>query len=125
MKFRIVEEYSPNEVELLYYDSLDITIYGEMIDTDYYNPPEWEEFKETVDYTLEKRQTEVVDALMDIVHEKDEKGKELVDAELEKYITGNYDEFLNKYYNDVLDYFEEEATEKAQKLYQNEYDYRG
>lgn len=101
---------------ILEYKNLPITIYGEKIDSDYYQPPHYDTKERIVDYDFEIDKEEVVDILADMV--TDEELPEILDdKEIYSYISEHFDNIFNKHKEEVLNYLESKAIEAAEKYY--------
>lgn len=119
--FKLLESLNKSQAEYLYYDDLEITLYGKLISGTYYQPPEYEEHQEVVDYDYRTTVDEVVSALCLIVSEQEEHTESMSDKELQQYVEDNYDDLLDKYYQLVLNDFRDDAEEQAQRYYQKQY----
>lgn len=101
---------------ILEYKNLPITIYGEKIDSDYYQPPHYDTKERIVDYDFEIDKEEVVDILADMITDE-ELPETLDDKEIYSYISEHFDNIFNKHKEEVLNYLESKAIEAAEKYY--------
>lgn len=101
---------------ILKYKNLPITIYGEEIDSDYYQPPHYETKERIVDYDFEIDKEKVVDILADMITDE-ELPEVLDDKEIYSYISEHFDNIFNKHKEEVLNYLESKAIEAAEKYY--------
>lgn len=101
---------------ILEYKNLPITIYGEKIDSDYYQPPHYDTKERIVDYDFEIDKEKVVDILADMITDE-ELPETLDDKEIYSYISEHFDNIFNKHKEEVLNYLESKAIEAAEKYY--------
>lgn len=101
---------------ILEYKNLPITIYGEEIDSDYYQPPHYDTNERIVDYDFEIDKEEVVEILADLI--PDEELPEVsTDREVYTFISEHFNDIFNKHKEEVLNYLEDKAIEAAEKYY--------
>ena len=120
------ESTSEDKQVALEYDNLDITIQEQTYSGDYENPPEYDEFEMTVDYTFYAPKDDVIEELCQLVtddasDEEYEAHGDDWDNYVEKIVLNNFDSLVNKYMKKLLDRFEDEARAEAEEDYNYEY----
>ena len=114
----IGESLTMNDTVELYYDDIEVS--------GYYGPIDWEtgypekEYNETVSwvYTVDRD-----DIFVDLEEFIAEESPELSDGQLEMIVSENFDELVDKYYQQLLDKYRRYAEEEANEKY--EYDEYG
>lgn len=113
------EAAQPSEKVELDYDALTITLCGNQRDVD-----DWDEVEHTDSYTYEVDKDDVATTIWEnFITEEDVAdvpgGLEALedDAAWEKFLETHFDTLFEKYYNKLLDYYEEYATEDFQDNY--------
>ena len=118
-KKSIIKEAKEETIELEYKD-LPIEIQSDY-STDYYRGPQWSSKNIHVDYTHEVPKNYILDAIVDEVademYDKYPDKNEFSDVEIKKYFEDNFDTLFDKYKDTILDYFKEDAIEKAEIEY--------
>lgn len=113
------ESLSMNDTVELYYDDIEVS--------GYYGPTDWEtgypekEYNETVSwvYTVDRD-----DIFVDLEEFIAEESPELSDGQLEMIVSENFDELVDKYYQQLLDKYRKYAEEEANEKYEyDEYDH--
>ena len=119
------EGYNPSEEVELYYDDLTITVYGTRRDAD-----DWDEYEHSGEYTYSVRKGNVADTIWEnFITEEDVAdvpgGLETLEDNYEwfKFLETHFDTLFDKYYNDILKYYEEDAAEEFQDNYEADDDY--
>ena len=114
------EDFDSNEKVDLEYTDLTFTVYGPQRDVD-----DWDEWEKTSDYTYTVDKSDVAAVIWDFMTEEDAKtvagGLEaLEDNETwEKFLDVHFDELLEKYYEQVLEYYEDAAKEECSRNYED------
>lgn len=111
------KEFLNRKYELEYTD-IEVTLQGNQRDAD-----DWDEWTETVDYTYEVTNQDIIDYLGGLIQEEDvtdlEGGLEalakLSDDDYLTYIMLNFYELTDKYEKELLAYWEDDATSAAQE----------
>lgn len=119
------EGYNPSDKVELYYDDLTITVYGTRRDVD-----DWDEYEHSGEYTYSVRKGNVADTIWEnFITEEDVAdvpgGLETLEDNYEwfKFLETHFDTLFDKYYNDILNYYEEDAAEEFQDNYEpDDYD---
>ena len=113
------ESLTMNDTVELYYDDIEVS--------GYYGPTDWEtgypekEYNETVSwvYTVDRD-----DIFVDLEEFIAEESPELSDGQLEMIVSENFDELVDKYYQQLLDKYRKYAEEDANEKYEyDEYDH--
>ena len=90
------------------------------VDDSYRHP--YSDYFTNVDTEYEVDKNGVIEALIEILRETPE-FVDMEDEDFENYVEDHWDELGDKYYEDLRDYFEDEAKEKAAEEYEEpEYD---
>lgn len=114
----LCEGNKPQELVYLYYPELQLSDMptGRVFRGNYYEPDEYETKDITIEYEYETDKDSVFEVLQDIPELQEElNADELSDEEFAAKIDENFDELLEKYMSDVLDYFEELAIDRAER----------
>jgi hypothetical protein len=113
------EGYNPSEEVELYYDDLTITVYGDRRDVD-----DWDESEHSGEYTYSVRKGNVANIIWEnFITEEDVAdvpgGLETLEDNYEwfKFLETHFDALFDKYYKDILKYYEEDAAEEFQDNY--------
>lgn len=122
----LVEAIADDTVELQY-DELTVRLDGEQRDAD-----DIDEIEYTDAYVYSVDRDEVIKAIWDFVDEEDTQdvpgGLDVLvdnDKMREEFLEANFNKLFNKYYQELLDYFEDDATEAFSKAYDDyQYDVR-
>lgn len=120
-------EYDPNETIEFEYDDIDYTVFGPKRDAD-----DWDEYDTTVEYTYEVDADEV----LGVIYEEFLSEEDLTDSPealeifkgegpiwlddhpaLVKFMESHFYDLLDKYYTQLLKYFEDSAKEAARDYY--------
>jgi hypothetical protein len=114
------EGYNPSEEVELYYDDLTITVYGDRRDVD-----DWDESEHSGEYTYSVRKGNVANIIWEnFITEEDVAdvpgGLETLEDNYEwfKFLETHFDTLFDKYYKDILKYYEEDAAEEFQDNYE-------
>jgi hypothetical protein len=119
------EGYNPSEYVELYYDDLTITVYGTRRDVD-----DWDEYEHSGEYTYKVRKDDIATTIFEnFITEEDAAdvpgGLETLEDNDEwfKFLETHFDALFDKYYEDILKYYEEDAAEEFQYKYEpDDYD---
>ena len=113
-KDTLTETYDPKEEVELYYKELTITVYSDQRDAD-----DWDEEEYASDYTFKVSADDVANVLWDtLLTDEDvadvEGGFDTLedDAAWKSFLNTHFDALVAKYYDKLLDYFEEDAIEQ-------------
>ena len=108
------EAYSPNNTVDFEYNDLEVTLQGPKKDVD-----DWDELDTIVDYTYTKSAEDVAtDIWENFITDYDVKdvlgGMEALedDAEWQKFLVSHFDNLVDKYYNELLKYYREDARKE-------------
>jgi len=113
---------SNSETIELYYDKLPIKTRYKVFNATEISPEEWD-YKEGYDsWTYEVDKDYVIDVLYDTILDEKE-FENYSEEELVKYINDNFDDLLDKYYKEVLKYFEDSAIEDYEEHKRDEDDW--
>lgn len=113
------ESLAMNDTVELYYDDIEVS--------GYYGPTDWEtgypekEYNETISwvYTVDRD-----DIFVDLEEFIAEESPELSDGQLEMIVSENFNELVDKYYQQLLDKYRKYAEEEANEKYEyDEYDH--
>ena len=118
---RVNEGYDSRKTVDLEYSDLTFTVCGPKRDVD-----DWDELEESCDYVYQVYQDDVATVLWDnFMTEEDAKdvpggleALEDVDA-FEAFLETHFDDLVEKYYDQLLDYFEDDAREKCASEYED------
>lgn len=114
----------------LYYQDLEITVYGKYHSDHYdswygWEPGYYDEDEMTVDYEYEADYDSVVSVIADRVLDDEKYGEAANAAEeegkLDEWIDDNFDELCEYFEEDLKEYFEDEAKEAASEYYSDMY----
>lgn len=118
------EAMDPREMVELEYPSLTVTLYGPKRDVD-----DWDEVEHTTSYVFLVPKVEVATAIWENwITEKDvadvEGGLNALedDTAWEKFLETHFDDLFEKYQQQILDYFKDEAAEDFRERSQEEHD---
>lgn len=120
MKFLKENWHNEDDIEL-YYDDLEITIYGGKMDWD---TGCYEEKEVYTDWTYYADRTDVEDFLMKYAPEEIQNSTD--DDVIKKYFDENIESMVEEHMQELLDYFEDQAKEDAEEhndIDFDEYDY--
>lgn len=121
MKFYVVESLkNKNDDTLtLYYPRIKVTVYGDKLSGDWYNPDEYEEYNKVVDYEYEVPVEDVVDYMyVDVISDDDVPSWfEMSDDDARNWVRDNIDILFDKYKDKVAEHFRDDAEEAAQEEY--------
>lgn len=120
----INESMDPHDLVELEYPSLTVTLYGPQRDVD-----DWDEVEHTTSHVFLVPKVEVATAVWENwITEEDvvdvEGGLETLedDTAWEKYLETHFDDLFEKYHQQILDYFKDEAVEDFRERSQEEHD---
>lgn len=111
-RFKLVEALKEPTYDLDY-DRIHIVVFGSQRDAD-----DWDEDDRYIEWTYTITQSDLDDWLIGRIGEEFQG----TDTELEQYIEDNRDDLFDKYYDEIKDYFEEDAEADAQDNNMEEYD---
>lgn len=110
----LTESTDPAETVEFEYDKLTITLDGPMRDVD-----DWDEIEHTDSYTLVKDKNDVLEALSDYITDEDivalSGDPEVLNDDTDAYygfLEAHFDTLFEKYYKNLLEYYEEEALDE-------------
>ena len=115
-KFKLFESLSTSKDKELEYDDLTVQI---DLGTDYQYGPQWDE--EEINWTYhvseedcaELLKDKFIDSLSDEEYLKMEASTTPNEDVFEKYVEEHFDDLFNKYYEDLLEYFRDDAERDA------------
>lgn len=123
------ENLDPNETIELDYDKITTTIITDVRPATYHDPEDWNEREVTDRFTYEVPVEDVATAIWEnFITDEDvvdvEGGLSVLEDEAawQKYLETHLDGLVQKYYKDLLSYFEDDAEEAARKAWQKDYD---
>jgi hypothetical protein len=108
------KEFDWNEQVELEYDDLTVTVWGNQRDAD-----DWDEWEQSGSYTYKVYKDSVADTLWEFMTEEDAAdvpgGLETLEDNDEwwKFLEAHFDELFEKYYEKLLDYYEDNAKDAA------------
>lgn len=114
LKESLVLRENTEEMEELYYPNLTITYV-----TNYIDPYDYDEREATIDYIYEIDRQSVEEVLFDLLANKENLYFD-TDEEADSYMEANYEDLLERYHDEVLDYFRADALEQAEENYREE-----
>lgn len=113
------ESLAMNDTVELYYDDIEVS--------GYYGPTDWEtgypkkEYNETISWEYKVDRDDIFVDLEEFIAEE---SPELSDGQLEMIVSENFDELVDKYYQQLLDKYRKYAEEDANEKYEyDEYDH--
>lgn len=93
------------------YDDLPVIIYGRRFDVD-----DWEEREAEISWIYKVDKDDVKDFLVDKIPD------DIPDEKIEEYLEEHFDELEEKYHEELLKYYRDDAIEDAQENNTEEYD---
>ena len=118
-KESLTEAFNPNESIEFEYNDLKVVLYGHKVDVD-----RWDESEEIVNYTYTKSKLDVAtDIWENFITDSDvidiPGGLEQLDddVEWEKFLETHFDDLVEKYYKQLLEYYRDDAREEYEETH--------
>lgn len=127
-----LKDYRPGETVELFYDELTVSITTKEYPATYWEPAEYEESEVSGKFVYEAKASDVAVVLWEncLTEEDVANVPGGFDALYEddnlwfKYLDDHFDTLVEKYYQKLLDYYEDSAIKEATKSFQDKYDNR-
>lgn len=101
------------DMETIYYYDLDIDIV-----TDRYKDGDIKYYTKTIDWEYEVPKSEVMDVIYDLIQDQIDENDMINGIDIDTYLKNNYDDLVDKYNNEIKEYFREDAEQDAYNSYE-------